>query len=82
MASNTPAVNIPDTDDEQRIGFHQVDIEDKVNKTDEFSSIFVEAELQHRNCQSVTESNALGEFLKRALEDHREFVKNSRSIDN
>ncbi|KAG2191497.1 hypothetical protein INT47_005966, partial [Mucor saturninus] len=67
--------------DRQKIDFHEDTIKDEVRKTDCFSQIFLEAELQYRSCQSVTESNALGEMLKKALEDHRKYVEEFRSMD-
>ncbi|KAG2191681.1 hypothetical protein INT47_005998 [Mucor saturninus] len=58
MATNTPVVNIPDTDDKQRIEFHQADIGNKVNKTDEFSSIWWKL-----NSNTVIVSQLLSQML-------------------
>lgn len=65
----------------EKVYLDQSGIEDEVRQSDQFRSILAEAEVKYRECQSVTESNALGDMLKKALEDHRKFVEEFRSMD-
>lgn len=74
----------PSHDNErERITFDEDNgLEQKAAKVDQFSRILREAEIQFRDCQSVTESNALADFLTKALKEYQQYVKEYRGMDS